>query len=146
MPRGRKVRTRDGASRPPLGRGTLVSPIICASLIVTFAYAASLLEAAPEIVAAAALTYALLEGVVLAFVGGIWAARGLGMAIAVALLTALIATPGRWGLGYLHAGGRTPPLTDLLQDLGVTILWAALAGYAGATLLRRRVSALMPGR
>jgi hypothetical protein len=124
----------------------LLSPLIGASLIVTFAYAASLLQAAPEIVAAAALTYALLEGTVLAFVGAIWASRRVGMAIAVAILTALIATPGRWGLGYLHAGGRTPPLTDLLQDLGVTILWAAFAGFAGATVLRQRVSALMPGR
>jgi hypothetical protein len=142
MARRRKVRVE----RPKPGRGMLLSPIIGACLIVTFAYAASLLEAAPEIVAAAALTFALLEGVVLAFIGAIWASRRLGMSIAVAILTALIATAGRWALGYLHAGGRAPAFTDLLEDLAVTIAWAAFCGFAGGTVLRQRVSALMPGR
>ncbi len=143
MPRGRKARTRNGAARPPLGRGTLVSPIVCASLIVTFAYAASLLQASPEVVAATALTYAAAEGLVLAVLGALWAQRGVGMAIAIAIFAALLATPGRWGLAYLHAG-RTAPLLDLLEDLGITILWAAFAGLAGATVLRQRLSNLLP--
>jgi hypothetical protein len=122
----------------------LLSPIIGACLIVTIAWGASLLQAAPEVVAAAALTYAIIEGVVLAFIGALWSPRGVGMAIAVAVLTALLATPGRWLLAYVHAG-RTAPLTDLLEDLGVTIAWAAFAGFAGATILRQRLSALLPG-
>jgi hypothetical protein len=144
MPRGRKARATK-AGRPRIGRGTLLSPLIGASLIATFAYAASLLQASSEVVAAAALTYAAAEGLVLAILGALWSPRGIGMAIAVAVLTALLATPGRWGLAYLHAG-RTAPLLDLLEDLGVTVLWAALAGLAGATLLRQRLGALLPGR
>jgi len=141
MPRSRK-----GQNRPRLGRGALLSPIVGASLIVTFAYGASLLQAAPEVVAAAALTYALAEGIVLAIIGSLWAPpRGVGMAIAIAVVTALLATPGRWYLAYLHAG-HTAPLTDLLEDLGTTVAWAAFAGAAGATILRRRVSKLVPQR
>ena len=128
-----------------MGRGTLLSPIIGASLIATFAYGASLLQASTEVVAAAALTYAAAEGLVLAILGALWSPRGVGMAVAIAVLTALLATPGRWGLAYLHAG-RTAPLLDLLEDLGVTIAWAAFAGLAGATLLRQRLSTLLPQR
>jgi len=146
MPRGRKARVRDKSPKASIGRGTLLSPIIGASLIVTFAYAASLLQASAEVVAAAALTYAAAEGLVLAIIGALWAERrSVGSAIAIAILTALLATPGRWGLAYLHAG-HTAPLLDLLEDLGVTILWAAFAGLAGATLLRERMSNLLPQR
>jgi hypothetical protein len=139
------ARRRKAAVRPKPGRAMLLSPLIGASLIVTFAYAASLLQAAPEIVAAAALIYALMEGIVLAFIGAIWAWRGVGMSIAVAIVTALLATPGRWALAYLHTG-RSAPLLDLLEDLGITILWAAFSALAGATVLRSRVSALLPER
>lgn len=146
MPRARKARSARTPSRAALGRGTLLSPIIGASLIVTFAYGASLLQASSEVVAAAALTYAAAEGLVLAIVGALWAQRrGVGMAIAISVVTALLATPGRWGLAYLHAG-RSAPLLDLMEDLGVTILWAAFAGLAGATLLRDRMSNLLPQR
>ena len=146
MPRGRKARIRTKPARPGLGRGTLLSPIIGASLIVTCAYAASLLQASAEVVAAAALAYAAAEGLVLAIIGALWAQqRSVGVAIAAAVVTALLATPGRWLLAYLHAN-RTAPLLDLMEDLGITILWAAFAGLAGATVLRERLSNLLPER
>ena len=143
MPRGRKALVKQ---KRPLGRGTLLSPIIAASLIVTFAYAASLLQASAEVVAAAALTYAAAEGLVLAILGALGAERrSVATAIAICMFTAVLATPGRWGLAYLHAG-RTAPLLDLMEDLGVTVLWAAFAGLAGATILRGRMSNLLPQR
>jgi hypothetical protein len=146
MARGRKTRVRNKPARPGLGPGTLLSPIIGASLIVTIAYAASLLQASAEVVAAAALAFAAAEGLILAIIGALWAQRrSVGIAVAMAVLTALLAVPGRWLLAYLHAN-RTPPLLDLMEDLGITILWAAFAGLAGATILRQRLSNLLPER
>lgn len=146
MPRDRKARVRDKPARAPLDCGTLLSPVIGASLIVTFAYAASLLQASAEVVAAAALTYAAAEGLVLAIIGALWSQhRRVSTAIAIVIVTAILAVPGRWLLAYLHAG-RTAPLLDLVEDLGTTILWAAFAGLAGATLLRQRLSNLLPQR
>jgi hypothetical protein len=123
----------------------LLSPIIGACAIVTIAWGVSLLQASPEIVAAGALTYAVAEGIVLALIGSLWSRRGVGVAVAVAVLTALLAVPGRWLLAYQEAG-RPAPLLDLVEDLGATIAWAAFAGFAGATILRDRLSALIPNR
>ena len=119
--------------------------MLCATLIVTLAWAASLEQAAPEIFAAASVFFALAEGIVLAFVGAALSSRGLAWAVGLAVLTAVLATPGRWEVAYLRTGQR-PQLLDLGTDVGVTLAWAAFAGLAGATVLRQRLQALLPNR
>jgi hypothetical protein len=114
-------------------------------VIVTLAWAASLEQATPEIFVAASLFFAVAEGLVLAFVAAAWSARGLRYSIGLAVLTALLATPGRWELAYLRTGQR-PQLIDLGVDLGVTLAWAAFAALAGATILRERLLTLLPNR
>lgn len=109
------------------------------------AWAASLEQATPEIFVAASLVFSIAEGVVLAFVGAVWSARGVAWAVGVAILTALLATPGRWELAYLRTG-QNAQLLDLAIDLGVTIAWGAFAGLAGATILRERLLTLLPNR
>lgn len=128
-----------------MGRGAWLAPILGATLIVVFAWAASLEQATPEVFVAASLVFALGEGVVLAFVGTVWSARGVPLAIGIAVLTALLATPGRWELAYLRTG-QNAQLMDLLVDLGVTVAWGAFAGLAGATILRDRLTTLLPNR
>jgi len=128
-----------------VGRGAYLAPILGATIIVTVAWAASLEQATPEIFVAASLVFALIEGVVLAFVGTVWSARGVLQAVVAAVITALLATPGRWELAQLRTG-QTPQLMDLLVDLGVTVAWAAFAGLAGATILRDRLTTLLPHR
>jgi hypothetical protein len=130
-------------SRP--GRGAWLAPIIGSTLIVIFAWAASQQQAASEVFVAASLVFALVEGIILAFVAAIWSARGLAWAIGMALVTAILAIPGRWELAYLLTGQR-PQMTDLASDVAVTLAWAAFAGLAGATILRERLLTLLPNR
>jgi hypothetical protein len=128
-----------------VGRGTWLAPIIGATLIVTLAWGASLEQSTPEIFVVASLVFSLAEGIVLAFVAYLWSARGLPIGVAVAVGTALLATPGRWELAYLRTSQR-PQFIDLGMDLVVTIAWAAFAALAGATLLKDRLAALTPNR
>jgi hypothetical protein len=130
-------------SRP--GLGGWLAPIIGSTIIVTLAWAASQQQATAEVFVGASLLFALLEGVVLAFVAAVWSARSLVWAVGMSIATALLAIPGRWELAYLGTGQR-PPWTDLGVDLGVTLAWAALAGIAGATVLRERLLTLLPNR
>ena len=139
----RPRRKRSDAPRP--GRGAWLAPIIGSTLIVVFAWAASLQQAAAEVFVAASLVFALVEGIILAFVAAVWSARGLAWAVGMAVLTAVLAIPGRWELGYLRTGQR-PQLTDLSSDVAVTLAWAAFAGIAGATILRERLLTLLPNR
>jgi hypothetical protein len=141
---GAPARAEPGSERGP-GRGAWLAPIIGATVIVTLAWAASLAQATPEIFVAASLMFALGEGLVLAFVGTVWCASGVPIAIGVSVLTAALATPGRWQLAELRTG-QTPQLSDLLVDAAVTLAWAAFAGLAGATILRERLSTLLPHR
>lgn len=128
-----------------VGPGALLAPIIGATVIVTLAWAASLEQATPEIFVAASLVFAIAEGIVLAFVGAVWSARGLAWAVGLAVLTAVLATPGRWEVAYLRTSQR-PQIVDLASDAGVTLAWAAFAGLAGATILRERLLRLLPMR
>jgi hypothetical protein len=112
---------------------------------VIFAWAASQQQAASEVFVAASLVFALVEGIILAFVAAIWSTRGLAWAIGMALVTAILAIPGRWELAYLLTGQR-PQMTDLASDVAVTLAWAAFAGLAGATILRERLLTLLPNR
>lgn len=137
--------SRRDTSNPRPGRAAWLAPIIGATLIVTFAWAASLEQATPEIFVAASLVFAIAEGLVLAFVAAAWSARGLRYSIGLAVLTALLATPGRWELAYLRTGQQAQ-LMDLGTDLCVTLAWAAFAGIAGATILRERLLTLLPNR
>jgi hypothetical protein len=136
---------RKAAERQGPGRGAWLAPIIGSTLIVTLAWFASQQQATPEVFVGASLLFALLEGIILAFVAAVWSARGLAWAIGMAVLTAVLAIPGRWELAYLQNGQR-PPLTDLGSDVGVTLAWAAFAGLAGATILRERLLTLLPNR
>lgn len=128
-----------------LGPTAWLAPIIGATVIVILAYAASLEQATPEIFVAASLVFAIAEGIVLAFVGAVWSARGLPWAVGLAVLTAVLATPGRWEVAYLRTSQR-PQMVDLAADAGVTLLWAVFAGLAGATVLRERLRRLLPNR
>jgi hypothetical protein len=127
------------------GRGAWFAPIVAITLIIVFAWAASLEQATPEIFVAASLAFAIGEGIVLAFVGCVWSSRGVAVAAVVAAITAVLATPGRWEVAYLRTG-HALQLPDLMSDLGVTVAWGAFAGLAGATVLRQRLAALLPGR
>jgi hypothetical protein len=112
---------------------------------VAFAWAASLERATPEIFVAASLVFSIAEGIVLAFVGSVWSSRGIAIATVVAAITAVLATPGRWEVAYMHTG-HALQLPDLISDLAVSVAWGAFAGLAGATVLRERLAALLPGR
>jgi hypothetical protein len=142
---------RNGAARPRrapkprLGRGALLAPIIGATIIVLLAWAASLEQSTPEIFVAASLFFSIAEGIVLAFVSAVWSARGIGWAVAMSVLTAILAIPGRWQVAYTGTG-VTPQYTDLAADVGVTLAWAAFAGLAGATILKERLLTLLPNR
>jgi predicted small integral membrane protein len=120
-----------------------LGPIIGATLIVVLAWTASLFQATAEIFVAASLAFSIGEGIILAFIGAAWSSRGAPTAVVVACITAVLATPGRWELAYLRTGVN-PQMNDLLVDLGVTLAWAAFCGLAGATILRERLTTLMP--
>jgi hypothetical protein len=136
---------RDRAPKRRLGRGAWLAPIIGATIIVLMAWAASLEQATAELFVAASIVFSIAEGIVLAFVGAVWSARGVGAAMGMAVLTAILAIPGRWEVAYARTG-QTPQYTDLAIDAAVTLAWAALAGLAGATILRERLLTLLPNR
>jgi hypothetical protein len=141
-PLGRRA---SGSAPQRPGRLGWFAPIFGSTIIVVLAWAASLEQATPEIFVAASLAFALAEGIILAFVAAAWSARGLPWALGLAVVTALLATPGRWELAYLRTTQR-PQLTDLGIDLAVTVAWAIFAGIAGATILRERLLTLLPNR
>jgi predicted small integral membrane protein len=120
-----------------------LGPIFGATLIVVLAWTASLFQATAEVFVAASLAFSIGEGIILAFIGAAWSSRGVPTAVVVACITAVLATPGRWELAYLRTGVN-PQMNDLLVDLGVTLAWAAFCGLAGATILRERLTTLMP--
>jgi hypothetical protein len=128
---------------PRARRGAWFAPIFGATIIVTVAWAASLAQATPELFMAASLLFALIEGIVLAFIGAVWSPRGVQRSVAFAVLTVLLATPGRWEVAQLRTG-QTPQYADLLLDLAASVAWAIFAGLAGATILRDRLLALLP--
>ncbi|MBV9326314.1 MAG: hypothetical protein JO352_21325 [Chloroflexi bacterium] len=136
---------RSSRQTPKLGRGAWLAPIFGATIIVALAWAASLEQATPEIFVVASLVMTIAEGVVLAFVAAIWSPRGVPIAIGMAVLTALLATPGRWELATLRTG-QTPQSLDLVEDLAANLAWAVFAGLAGATILRERLTRLLPRR
>jgi len=140
----RRSRRQATDARQP-GRFAFLAPIIGATIIVVLAWAASLEQATPEIFVVASMAFSIAEGVVLAFVAAAWSARGLRLAVGLAVVTALLAIPGRWEVAYLHNGQR-PQLLDLGLDAGVTLAWAIFAGVAGATILRDRLLTLLPNR
>jgi hypothetical protein len=115
--------------------------VIGGTVIVLIGAAASLAQATPEVYVAASLVFSLAEGVVLAFVGYLWSRRGPRLAALAGCITALLATPGRWEFAAVRYGQKLDP-TDLLTDLLVSLAWGALAGLAGATVLRPRIAAL----
>ncbi len=132
-------------ARPTLTRAAWLAPVFGATIIVTLAWAASLEQASPEIFVAASLVFAFAEGVILAFVATVWSPRGVLVAVGMAVLTIILATPGRWELASLRTG-ETPQWMDLAADVGANVAWAVFAGLAGATILRKRLSRLLPRR
>ena len=120
-----------------------LGPILGATIIVVLAWAASQFQATAEVFVAASLLFSLFEGVVLAFIGAAFSSRGIPVAIVIACITAVLATPGRWEVAYLRTGVN-PQMNDLLVDLGATLAWAAFCGLAGATVFRDRLSRLLP--
>jgi hypothetical protein len=139
---GTQGRPRGPLERKP-GRGLWFAPILGATIIVVLAWAASIEQATPEIFVAASLVFSICEGIVLAFIGCVWSSRGIPLAVLAAVLTGVLAIPGRWEVASLLTH-QTPQMLDLLSDLGVTIAWSAFAGLAGATILRERLAALLP--
>ncbi len=86
--------------------------------------------------------FSLCEGVILAIVGFTWSRRGLIAAMLAGAATAAVAAPARWEVTLLRSGQPVLP-ADLREDLLVSIAWGALAGLAGATILRPRLGTLM---
>ena len=138
---------RDRAARPNsrVTRAAWLAPILGATLIVTLAWAATLAQATPEIFVGASLIFSFVEGVILAFVAAVWSPRGVVVAVGMAVLTAILATPGRWELAALRTGQTLEP-RDLAADIGANLAWAIFAGLAGATILRERLLRLLPRR
>jgi len=141
------ARPRDRGSRPAGGQPrwtAWLAPPIGAVLIVGLAAGASLAQSTEWIFIAASMVFSLCEGVVLAVVGYAWSRTGIGAALIAAVATAAVAAPARWEVRILmQYGGPVPQQSDLLADFGVSILWGAIAGLAGATILRARLGALM---
>jgi hypothetical protein len=128
----------------PLGRPAWLAPPIGAALIVGLASAASLAQATEWIFLAASLVFSLCEGFVLAVVGYTWSRRGVGAAMLAAAVTAVVAAPIRWEVAiYTRRGLTAPQPIDLLSDLLVSFAWGALAGAASATVLHRKLGALV---
>ncbi len=115
-----------------------------ALLIVGLGWLVSLLPADSQFLVASSLLFALVEGIVLAFVAALWGSRGLSYAVAAAVLTGLMAAGGRWELVYVQ-NSRTAQTQDLLLDLGFTMAYAVIAGIIGATILRQRLSSRLLG-
>ena len=145
--RPRIVRVRHNGQQRPLprrtGRGAWWAVFLGALLIVGLGWLVALEPAGSQVVVASSLLFALAEGIVLAFVAALWSSRGLPYAVAAAVLTAVMATGGRWELVYMQTS-RTADLPDLLLDLGFTVAYAILAGVLGATILRERLTNLLP--
>jgi hypothetical protein len=130
--------------RPRRARFALwFAPIIGATTIVAVAALASLEQSMPEVFVAASVVFSIIEGVVLAFIGCVWSSRGVPNAVLAASVTAVLAAPGRWEVARVRTGHMAQQ-TDLLADLALTLAWGAFAGLAGATVLRARLSALLP--
>ena len=130
---------------PKLTRAAWLAPIFGATIIVSLAWAASLAQATPEIFVVASLMFSFVEGVILAFVAAVWSPRGILIAVGMSVLTAILATPGRWELASLRTR-QTPEPLDLAFDVGANLAWAVFAGLAGATILRERLLRLLPRR
>lgn len=138
---------RNGSQRPlarRTGRGAWWAVIMGALLIVGLGWLVSLLPADSQFLVASSLLFALVEGIVLAFVAALWGSRGLSYAVAAAVLTGLMAAGGRWELVYVQ-NSRTAQTQDLLLDLGFTMAYAVIAGIIGATILRQRLSSRLLG-
>jgi hypothetical protein len=127
---------------PPINTTAWLSAPIGAVIIVALAALASFAQSTAAVFVAAALVFSLGEGVVLAVVGYSWSRRGLIAAVLAAAATAAVAAPARWEVSLLRFSQPVQP-TDLLTDLLVSIAWGALAGLAGATILRPRLAVLM---
>jgi hypothetical protein len=135
---------RDARSKvvatPRASRSAWLAPPIGIVVIVVLAFAASRAQATTEVFVAAALVFSLCEGLVLAIVGWTWSPRGRVAAAVAAAVTATLAAPARWQVASTIQ--PTPPM-DLAVDLLVSLAWGALAGLAGATILRSKLGALM---
>jgi hypothetical protein len=141
--RNHRVGRANTSAKGRIGRTAWLAPPVGFAVIVGLAFAASRAQATPEIFVAAALLFSLCEGVVLAIVGWAWSARGVRAAVIAASLTAALATPARWEVGIVAGYLQTSQSTDLLQDVLISVAWGAIAGLAGATVLRARLDALM---
>jgi hypothetical protein len=127
-----------------IGRQAWLAPPIGVVVIVGLAMAAALAQSTEWVYVAASLVFSLCEGVVLAIVGFTWSRRGNAAAVLAAMVTAAVAAPIRWELLILTRSGLSIPLpTDLLSDFAFSIAWGAIAGLAGATVLRQKLAALM---
>ncbi|MBV9580402.1 MAG: hypothetical protein JO057_17590 [Chloroflexi bacterium] len=148
-PRSRTNGSRSRLAQPAparrTSRGAWWSVIMGALLIVGLSWLVSLEPDHSQFLVASSLLFALAEGIVLAFVAALWGSRGLSYSVAAAVLTGIIATGARWELVYVQTS-RAAQTQDLFLDLGFTIAYAILAGIIGATILRERLSGLMPQR
>lgn len=121
-----------------------LAPPIGILMIVGLAATASLAQSTEWVFIAASMLFSLCEGVVLAVVGFIWSRKGIAAAMAASIATAVVAAPARWEVTVLMRSNRpAPEQTDLLADLAVSIAWGAIAGLAGATILRPKLSAIL---
>jgi hypothetical protein len=127
---------------PKINKTAWLSAPIGAVIIVALAALASFAQSTTVILVAAALVFSLCEGVVLAVVGYSWSRRGLVAAMLAGAATAAVAAPARWEVSLLRFSQPVQP-TDQLTDLLISIAWGALAGLAGATILRPRLAVLM---
>jgi hypothetical protein len=145
---------RNGLARRPrkqppprrLTWGAWLIIFIATVSIAFFAWGASLTLQTPELSVPAALVFALAEGMILCFVGTVWSQRGVVNGVLAACVAGGLAAPIRWELARYQNGGRLATTNDLLSDFAVTLAWAAFAGFIGSTVLRRRLSALIPQR
>jgi|SRR5579859_1579008 len=141
--RNHRLASKNGSTPlPTTNRRGWLAPPIGAVIIVLLATAASFAQSTEAIFVAASLLFSVCEGVVLAIVGFAWSGRGVLAAVLAGGATAAVAAPARWEVNLLRSG-QVVPLTDLLADLLVSIAWGALAGLAGATILRPRLATLM---
>jgi hypothetical protein len=141
--RNHRVPRKKGSTPPPAtNKRAWLAPPIGAAIIVALAAGASFAQSTEWVFLAASLVFSLCEGVVLAIVGFAWSGRGLIAALLAGGATAAVAAPARWEVSLLRSGQAVLP-TDLLADLLVSIAWGALAGLAGATILRPKLAALM---
>jgi hypothetical protein len=136
------VSRKPDSTVPPINKTAWLSAPIGAVIIVALAALASFAQSTAAVFVAAALVFSLGEGVVLAVVGYSWSRRGLIAAVLATAATAAVAAPARWEVSLLRFSQPVQP-TDLLTDLLVSIAWGALAGLAGATILRPRLAVLM---